>query len=242
LVSTTSAQHGTGAAHKMQHTTGAAACSKHTRSRQHAAGNVMHGMRDETKGSRKLAHLDAASGSLRRPWGVEVGLSEFAEPVPNNEQTNKQRWLQHTAPRSPTAASASWPRCTTSGEPCPGRGARRRQQSASTECRPAGSGEPRTAGRVRPGPCLAGRLTCRGRPAPRPGQARPARAVASAEKYRPGGQYPAAILTARLQPAATLLRRWRWISDHRHTIILLPSPYSDKVLRSLSLTAGSSAG
>jgi hypothetical protein len=27
----------------------------------------MHGMRDETKGSRTLAHLDVASGSLRRP-------------------------------------------------------------------------------------------------------------------------------------------------------------------------------
>ena len=52
----------------------------------------MHGMRDETKGSRKLAHLDAASGSLRRPWGVEVGLSEFAEPGANNE-ANKQAAL-----------------------------------------------------------------------------------------------------------------------------------------------------
>ena len=52
--------------------TGAAACSKHTRNRQHAAGNAMHGMRDETKGSRTLAHLGAASGSLRRPSGVQV--------------------------------------------------------------------------------------------------------------------------------------------------------------------------
>ncbi len=34
----------------------------------------------------------------------------------------KQRWLQHTSvtdSRSPTATSASWPRCTTSGEPPP---------------------------------------------------------------------------------------------------------------------------
>ena len=38
----------------------------------------MHGMRDETKRSRTLAHLGVASGSLRRPF-VEVGLSEFAE-------------------------------------------------------------------------------------------------------------------------------------------------------------------
>jgi hypothetical protein len=86
----------------------------------------------------------------------------------------------------------------------------------------------------------AGALPCRA-----PGQARPAGAVASAEKHRPGGQYlPSCDLDGQVhwQPAATLLRRWRWISDHRHTIILLPSPYSDKVLRSLSLTAGSSAG
>ena len=57
LCPTTSAQHGSDAIHKMQHTTGAAACSKHTRSRQHAAGNAMHGTRDEAKGSRTLAHL-----------------------------------------------------------------------------------------------------------------------------------------------------------------------------------------
>jgi hypothetical protein len=69
-----------------RYTGGAAACSKHTRNRQHAAGNALHGMRDETKGSRKLAHLGVASGSLRRPWGVEVGLSEFAEPVTNNKE------------------------------------------------------------------------------------------------------------------------------------------------------------
>ena len=82
LFSTTSAQHGTGAAHKMQHTTGAAACSKHTRSRQHAAGNAMNGMRDETKGSRKLAHLDAASGSLRRPrsGGWIIGVRGVGSP------------------------------------------------------------------------------------------------------------------------------------------------------------------
>jgi hypothetical protein len=48
LFSTTSAQHGTDATHKMQHTTGAAACSKHTRNRHHAAGKAMH---DETKES-----------------------------------------------------------------------------------------------------------------------------------------------------------------------------------------------
>ena len=73
LYATTSAQHGTDATHQMQHTTGAAACSKHKWNRQHAAGNAMHGMRDETKGGRTLAHLDVASGSLRRPSGVEVG-------------------------------------------------------------------------------------------------------------------------------------------------------------------------
>ena len=116
LFSTTSAQHGTGATHKMQHTTGAAACSKHTRSRHHAAGNAMHGMRDETKGSRKLAHLDAASGSLRRPWGVEVGLSEFAEPVQTtSKQTSsagsstqrhgRQRQLPHPGHDAPRVAS-----------------------------------------------------------------------------------------------------------------------------------------
>jgi hypothetical protein len=72
--STTTAHHGTDAMHKMQHTTGAAACSKRKRDRQHAAGNAMHGMRDETKGSRTLAHLGALSGSLRGgPWWI-VGL------------------------------------------------------------------------------------------------------------------------------------------------------------------------
>ena len=44
LYSTTSAQHGTDATHKMQLTTRAAACNKRTRNRQRTAGNAMHGM------------------------------------------------------------------------------------------------------------------------------------------------------------------------------------------------------
>ena len=51
LFSTTSAQHGTDATHKMQHTTGAAAGSKHTRNRHYAAGIETY---DETNGIRTL--------------------------------------------------------------------------------------------------------------------------------------------------------------------------------------------
>ncbi len=156
-------------------------------------------MRRKEAGSSRTSMLRRARCAGHGEWRLDDRSSRSLLHT-TSKQTSS--WLQHTASRSPTAASASWPRCSTSGVPCPGRGARRRQQSASTECRPAGSGEPRAAGRVRPGPCLAGRLTCRGRPAPRPGQARPARAVASAGKYRPGGQYPlaAATLMARYSP------------------------------------------
>ncbi len=70
LFSTTSAQHGTDATHKLQRTTGAAACSKHTRNRHHAAGIETNGMRDETKGSRTLAHLEAARALESRPRGL----------------------------------------------------------------------------------------------------------------------------------------------------------------------------
>jgi hypothetical protein len=49
--------------------------------RQHAAGNAMHGMRDETKGSRTLAHLGVASGSLRRPsWRWIIGIRGVGTP------------------------------------------------------------------------------------------------------------------------------------------------------------------
>jgi hypothetical protein len=78
LYSTTTAQHGTDAIHKMQPTTGAAACSKRTRNRQQAADNAMHGMRDETKGSRTLAHLGAASGSHAGHGG---SISDFADAL-----------------------------------------------------------------------------------------------------------------------------------------------------------------
>jgi hypothetical protein len=44
LYSTTTAQHGTDATHKMHLTTRAEACIKHTWNRQHAAGNAIHGM------------------------------------------------------------------------------------------------------------------------------------------------------------------------------------------------------
>ena len=75
LFSTTSAQHGTDATHKMQRTTGAAACSRLTRNRQRAAGNAMHGMREEKKGSRTLAHLEAARALESRPRGLLQVLS-----------------------------------------------------------------------------------------------------------------------------------------------------------------------
>jgi hypothetical protein len=66
LFSTTSAQHGTDATHKMQHTTGAAACSKHTRNRHHAAGNAMHGMRRKEAGRSRTSRLRQASGESAR--------------------------------------------------------------------------------------------------------------------------------------------------------------------------------
>ena len=72
LYSTTSAQHGTDATHKMQHTTGAAASSKHTRNRQHAAGNALHGMR----GSRTLVHLEAARAALESRPGKDSEPSD----------------------------------------------------------------------------------------------------------------------------------------------------------------------
>jgi hypothetical protein len=79
----------------------------------------------------------------------------------------------------------------------------------------AGSGEPRAAGRVRPCQCLAGRCKAPYRPGPfqRHGRVRL-------------GQPGRCDRAGQVQRAATLLRRWRWISDHRHTIILLPRPSS----------------
>jgi hypothetical protein len=72
-------RNGTDATHKMQHTTGAAACSRLTRNRQRAAGNAMHGMREETTGSRTLAHLGGCAGfgitagrTLDKPQGAQV--------------------------------------------------------------------------------------------------------------------------------------------------------------------------
>ena len=65
LYSTTSAQHGTDATHKMQHTTGVAAGSKHTRNRHYAAGIETY---DETNGSRTLGAAGfSADGSLESP-------------------------------------------------------------------------------------------------------------------------------------------------------------------------------
>ena len=160
----------------------------------------------------------------------------------NNEQTNKQRWLQHAASRLPTAASASWPRCTTRAEPYPGPWC----STSPAKCqRRVPPGRKWGAPDRRQGP--AGALPCRAPclPGPSsakagPGSAGPGRCLG--REVPAGRPVPSCDLDGQVQPAATLLRRWRWISDHRHTIILLPSPYSDKVLRSLSLTAGSSAG
>ncbi len=88
------------------------------------------------------------------------------------------------------------------------------------------------------GPALQGALLAGA--VQRQGSAGPGRCLG---REAPAGRpVPSCDLDGQVQPAATLLRRWRWISDRRHTIILLPSPHSDKVLRSLSLTAGSSAG
>ncbi len=62
LFSTTSAQHGADATHKMQHTTGAAACSKHPRNRQHAAGIETYEMRRTESGRSRNLRLRRGSG------------------------------------------------------------------------------------------------------------------------------------------------------------------------------------
>jgi hypothetical protein len=76
LYSTTSAQHGTDATHKMPHTTGAAACNKHTRNRQHAAGKAMHGMRRPESGRSRTSRLRGlwitAGKGLRAPKVLRV--------------------------------------------------------------------------------------------------------------------------------------------------------------------------
>ena len=76
----------------------------------------MHGMRDETKGSRTLAHLGAASGSLRRPsggWiiGVRgVGTPSFYRQYcgyPNASRASYGRVYGSTAAPLSSAASSS---------------------------------------------------------------------------------------------------------------------------------------
>ena len=97
----------------------------------------------------------------------------------------------------------------------------------------AGTGVPRAAGSVSALPCggaqhqrpaLRGRLASRGRPAPWParGQARPARNGRLGREASAGGPVPSCDLDGQAHPAATLLRRWRWISDHRHTTARTP--------------------
>ena len=83
LYSTTSAQHGTDATHKMQHTTGAAACSKHTRNRQHAAGIETYEMRRTESGRSAPRECAGPSAGLtgRKGLGAPKCLGGQLLPV-----------------------------------------------------------------------------------------------------------------------------------------------------------------
>jgi hypothetical protein len=78
----------------------------------------MHGMKDETKGSRTLAHLRAASGSLRLPsWsgGWIVGVRGVGTPVllrqycgyPNPVTSYGRVYGSTAAPLSSAASSSA---------------------------------------------------------------------------------------------------------------------------------------
>jgi hypothetical protein len=198
-------------------------------------------MRRKEAGSSRTSMLRRARCAGHGVWRLDYRSSRSR--VQTTKLANKQAALAPA--HSATVANGSFrilatmrhewralpgPWCSTSPAKCqhrvpPGRkwGApdRRQGQAGALPCRAPYLPGPSSA---KAGPGSAGPGRCLGREVPA------------------GRPVPSCDLDGQVQPAATLLRRWRWISDHRHTIILLPSPYSDKVLRSLSLTAGSSAG
>ena len=193
-------------------------------------------MRRKEAASSRTSMLRRARCAGHGEWRLDYRSSRSRLQTTNKQAAGsstqrhgRQRQLPHPGHDAPRVASPAWAVVLDVASKVP----------APSAARPA------VAPDRRQGP--AGALPCRAPylPGPSsakagPGSAGPGRCLG--REVPAGRPVPSCDLDGQVQPAATLLRRWRWISDHRHTIILLPSPYSGKVLRSLSLTAGSSAG